>query len=108
MPEHKEYRPAWIWGAGPGGATTPDEETLGNPYELLVNLAEFDLQSARPGDWLNFHAGLIELLRLVQHKGGAVIFNTEDPLGMRAVEEELSPIADDLRRLVRQYVANKG
>jgi hypothetical protein len=74
-------------------------------YQLLVDLAEFDPKRARPGDWLNYHAGLRELCRIVGEKVSAMIFNTGDPQGLRAVKEELQPIVIDLQRIVRQYAA---
>ena len=75
-------------------------------YQLLVDLAELDPKLARPGDWLNFHAGLRELCRIVGEEVSAMIYNTGDPQGLRAVEEELRPIVVDLQRIVRQYAAD--
>jgi hypothetical protein len=76
-------------------------------YHLLVDLAELDPKLARPGDWLNFHAGLRELCRIVGEEVSAMIYNTGDPQGLRAVEDELRPIVTDLQRIVRQYAAGK-
>ena len=76
-------------------------------YQLLVDLAEFDPKGARPGDWLNYHAALRELCRIVGEEVSAMIYNTGDPQGLRAAEANLRPIVTDLQRVVRQYATGK-
>jgi hypothetical protein len=78
------------------------------PYELLVDLASFDAAGARPGDWLNLHAGLADLARLVGQRTSTMILNTGDPRGLRAVAGELGPIVRDLHHVVRGYVAGES
>jgi hypothetical protein len=76
-------------------------------YRLLVELAEFDRTAARPGDWLNYHAALAALTKMVGQTTSSMILNTGDPQGLLAVEAELGPIVEDLQSVVRQYAADK-
>src|SRR5262245_39885916 len=78
------------------------------PYELLVELADFDPKVARPGDWLNWRYALDHLMESVRNATGAGIYNVGNPQEIAVSEEEVLPIHTDLRRLVRQYAAGKS
>jgi hypothetical protein len=75
-----------------------------NPYRLLVELAEFDPETARPGDWLNYQAGLTMLT-----VGGNVQMAThllvEKPLKLPDPETEVRAVHADLQKVVRQFAA---
>ena len=63
-------------------------------YRLLVNLTEFDPETARPGDWLNYRAGLDTLARFGNAAMKTHIFNVGNPQRIGDLEF-LRPKSDD-------------
>jgi hypothetical protein len=75
-------------------------------YQLLVDLAEFDPELARPGDWLNYRVGLDTLARAGNERMTTHIFNVGNPQRIGTIEQieaEVRPIHEDLRKVVRQF-----
>src|SRR5262245_34622321 len=78
----------------------------GDLYPLLVELANFDPELARPGDWLNSRVALDTLAGAGNAQMNTMIFNTGNPQRIGTVEQiqaEVKPIHAELRRLVRQF-----
>ena len=77
-------------------------------YRLLVDLAGFDPETARPGDWLNYRLGLDALARAGNERMTTRIFNVGNPQRVGTIEQieaEVRPIHAELRKVVRQYAA---
>jgi hypothetical protein len=74
-------------------------------YGVLVDLANFDPDLARPGDWLNYRVGLDRLAREANQAMGTTILNVANPRLLGDIEAEVRPIHVELRQLVRTYAA---
>ena len=74
-------------------------------YRLLVELAEFDPEAARPGDWLNYEAGLAMIGVGGNVQLAAGIFQDRPPSG-HSPEAFVRAIHPDLRHVVRQFAAS--
>jgi hypothetical protein len=91
--------------AAPGTAVpTLAPEAL---YPLLVELANFDPELARPGDWLNYRVALDTLARAANEQLRTHIFNVGNPHRLGDLEAEVRAIHPELKQLIEQAIGER-
>jgi predicted RNA-binding Zn ribbon-like protein len=76
---------------------------------LLADLVNFDMDTARPGDWLNTRIALDELVRAASADPRAPHpANVINPQRLGDLEAEVREALPDLQRLVRESATGEG